>query len=81
MSKEKLDNMLKKFLCELTDGEIMIADGLSYAFIGVTTVNGNVVAVYSTHLIVNEIMKEDCMDIETAEEYVKFNIKIGRAHV
>lgn len=58
----------------MVDEEIVIADGLSYAFVGLTNVKGNIVSVYSTHLIVDEIMKQDCMDLETAEDYVKFNI-------
>lgn len=67
------DKKLKKFLA-LIDEEIVIADGLSYAFIGLTRNNGHIVCVYSTHLIVAELMKNDLMSQEDAEEYIQFNI-------
>lgn len=70
---KKLDDRLKEFLA-LIDEDIMIADGLSYAFVGLTRNNGHIVCVYSTNLIVDELMEKDMMDIETAEEYVQFNI-------
>jgi len=70
---KRTDKQLKEFLI-LVDEDIVIADGLSYAFIGLTKSNGNIIAVYSSNLIVEEMMRSDMMDIETAEEYVQFNI-------
>jgi hypothetical protein len=69
----RTDKQLKEFLV-LVDEDILIADGLSYAFVGLARSQGEIVAVYSTNLIVDELMKKDMMDIETAEEYVQFNI-------
>ena len=69
----RTDKQLKEFLV-LVDEDIVIADGLAYAFVGLTRSQGNIVAVYSTNLIVDELMKKDMMDLETAEEYVQFNI-------
>lgn len=67
------DNSLKEFL-NLIDEDIIIAVGLSYAFIGLTRCQGEIVAVYSTNLIVQELQKSDMMSLEDAEEYVQFNI-------
>lgn len=69
----RTDKQLKEFLV-LVDEEIVIADGLAYAFVGLTRSQGNIVAVYSSNLIVDELMKKDMMDLETAEKYVQFNI-------
>jgi hypothetical protein len=67
------DKKLKDFL-NLIDEDIVIAVGLSYAFIGLTRCGGEIVAVYSTNLIVEELQKSDMMSLEDAEEYVQFNI-------
>jgi hypothetical protein len=67
------DKKLKDFL-NLIDEDIVIAVGLSYAFIGLTRCQGEIVAVYSTNLIVEELQKSDMMSLEDAEEYVQFNI-------
>lgn len=67
------DKKLKDFL-NLIDEDIVIAVGLSYAFIGLTRCRGEIVAVYSTNLIVEELQKSDMMSLEDAEEYVQFNI-------
>ena len=75
----KTDNeKLEQFLAELDDN-IVIADGLAHAFIGLTNTKDGMVAVYSTERIVSSLMDNDAMDFETAEEYMHFNI-IG-AHV
>lgn len=71
--KKLTDIQLRKFL-NLIDEEIVIANGLSYAFVGLTRNNGHIVSVYSTHLIVEQLQKEDMMELEDAEEYVQFNI-------
>lgn len=70
----KTDNQkLEEFLAELDDG-IVIADGLAHAFIGLTKTPAGVVAVYSTERIISNLMENDAMDFETAEEYMQFNI-------
>lgn len=70
----KTDNeKLEEFLADIDDN-ILIADGLAHAFIGLSaTPNGNV-AVYSTERIISNLMEKDFMDFETAEEYMQFNI-------
>lgn len=52
----------------------MVADGLDYAFLGISKTQDGFVAVYSVEAIIAELMTEDLMDFETAEEYVQFNI-------
>lgn len=70
----KSDNeKLEEFLAELDDG-IVIADGLAHAFIGLTNSPEGVVAVYSTERIISNLMENDAMDFETAEEYMQVNI-------
>jgi hypothetical protein len=70
----KSDNeKLEEFLADLDDG-IVIADGLAHAFIGLTATPNGVVAVYSTERIISNLMENDAMDFETAEEYMYQNI-------
>ncbi len=70
----KTDNeKLEEFLADIDD-EIVIADGLAHAFIGLTNTQHGVVAVYSTERIISHLMENDNMDFETAEEYMQFNI-------
>jgi hypothetical protein len=70
----KTDNeKLEEFLAELDD-EIVIADGLAHAFVGLTNTPNGVVAVYSTERIISNLMENDAMDFETAEEYMHNNI-------
>jgi hypothetical protein len=70
----KTDNeKLEEFLAELDD-EIVIADGLAHAFVGLTNTPNGVVAVYSTERIISNLMENDAMDFETAEEHMYNNI-------
>lgn len=70
----KTDNeKLEEFLADIDD-EIVIADGLAHAFIGLTNTKDGVVAVYSTERIISNLMENDAMDFEAAEEYMHFNI-------
>jgi len=70
----KSDNeKLEEFLADLDDG-IVIADGLAHAFIGLTATPNGVVAVYSTERIISNLMENDAMDFETAEEHMYQNI-------
>jgi hypothetical protein len=70
----KTDNeKLEEFLADIDD-EIVIADGLAHAFVGLTNTEHGVVAVYSTERIIANLRENDAMDFETAEEYMHFNI-------
>lgn len=70
----KTDNeKLEEFLADI-DEEIIIADGLAHAFMGLTSTPEGVVAVYSTERIISNLMENDNMDFETAEEYMHHNI-------
>ncbi len=70
----KTDNeKLEEFLADIDD-EIIIADGLAHAFMGLTSTPEGVVAVYSTERIISNLMENDNMDFETAEEYMHHNI-------
>ncbi len=70
----KTDNeKLEEFLADIDD-EIIIADGLAHAFMGLTSTPEGVVAVYSTERIISNLMENDNMDFETAEEYMHYNI-------
>jgi hypothetical protein len=71
--KQNNDHKLKKFLCDIGEEEIYIADGLSDAFIGLSCVNGTNVAVYSTGIIAIQLMDEG-MSYDEAEEHIHFNI-------
>lgn len=76
MQREKL----AKFLCEHGHDEVMLFDGLDNSFVGLTAVDGVVVAVYSTHLIIEDLMKNDKMDFGKAQEFMEshiLNINIG----
>lgn len=70
----KKDCKLKDFLGDLAD-EIMVADGLADAFIGVASFGkeGKTIAIYDTMKII-ERLKRDGMDEEEAIEYYEFNI-------
>lgn len=70
----KTDNeKLSEFLVDLDEG-IIVADGLAHAFLGLTNTPNGVVAVYSTERIISNLMENDAMDFETAEEYMHLNI-------
>jgi hypothetical protein len=70
----KTDNeKLEEFLADIDD-EIVVADGLAHAFVGLTSTPDGVVAVYSTERIIANLMENDAMDFETAEEHMHFNI-------
>ena len=71
--KKNNDYKLKKFLKDIDEEEIVLADDLSDAFIGIATVKGTKVAVYSTGLIIIQLV-DNGMSYEEAEEYLQFNI-------
>jgi hypothetical protein len=66
---------LKAFLCEF-DETILCIDGHENAFMGlVNDPKNGYVAVYSTAIIIDNLMKQDMMDYSTAEEFVFYNIE------
>ena len=67
------DEKLKQFLADI-DEEIVVADGLAHAFIGLTATPNGTVAIYSTEKIVSSLMEKDMMDFDSAEEFMHFNI-------
>ncbi len=67
------DQLLKEFLADI-DEDIVVADGLPHAFIGLSQTEEGTVAVYSTERIMAHLMEQDMMDFDTAEEYMHFNI-------
>lgn len=67
------DQLLKEFLSDI-DEQIIVADGLSHAFIGLSNTEDGAVAVYSTERIIAHLMEEDLMDFDTAEEHMHFTI-------
>lgn len=71
--KNNNDAILKDFLCDIGEEDIWIADGWADAFIGLACVHGTNVAVYSTGIIVIELM-EGGMTYDEAEEYLQFNV-------
>jgi hypothetical protein len=76
MIKKRTDaDKLKSFLCEF-DENILLIDGHENAFMGlVNDSHKGYVAVYSTAIIIDNLMKQDMMDYTTAEEFVFYNIE------
>lgn len=76
MSKKRTDaDKLKTFLAQF-DEKIMLIDGHENAFMGLVNNSKNgYVAVYSSAIIIDNLMTQDMMDFETAEEFFDYNIK------
>lgn len=72
------DQLLKEFLADI-DEDIVVADGLAHAFVGLTETEEGAVAVYSTERIIAHLMEQDMMDFDTAEEFMHFNILGAKA--
>ena len=66
---EKLQEFLTNF-----DENIVIAEGCEHAFIGVSNTPEGYRAVYSTERIISNIMEEDMMGFDEAEEHMYNNI-------
>lgn len=64
---------LKKFLDSFEDG-IEVANNLDYAFVGLAQTKHGYVTVYSTELIVEQLMEEDMMNYDDAEEFMMYNM-------
>lgn len=64
---------LKEFLTNFDEG-IVIAEGCEHAFIGVSNTPDGYRAVYSTERIISNMMEEDMMTFDDAEEYMHLNI-------
>lgn len=74
MKKKSDKQKLKEFL-KMFDDDIVMINGHENAFLGITNLNKvGYVAVYSTSQIIENIMRDDMMDYETAEEFVQYNI-------
>jgi len=72
--KRNNSQKLKEFL-KMFDRDMITIDGHENAFMGVTnTPKKGYLAVYSTSQIIENLMREDLMDFEQAEEFVHKNI-------
>jgi hypothetical protein len=68
--QEKLRDFLMSF-----EGDIVILDGYEEALIGISNLpNIGYVAVYSSSDIIKNLMDNDLMDLDTAEDYFLYNI-------
>lgn len=73
MKENKLDKKLKKYLRSI-DHMIIIADGLSEAFVGLVNTPEGLVTVYDKNRVIHILKKTNKMTQEEAEEYADFNI-------
>jgi len=64
---------LKEFLNNF-DERIVVVDGCEHAFIGVSNTPNGYRAVYSTERIIANMMEEDLMVFDEAEEHLHTNI-------
>lgn len=69
---------LKKFLDSFEEN-IEIAPNLDYAFIGLAQTKHGYVSVYSTELICEQLMEQDMMNYDAAEEFMMYNIVAGHS--
>lgn len=79
-TKNNKDEHLRQYLLDAYGPEVIMADGLSDAFICVAEVNGHDCCVYDRDKVVGILMKRDKMDSDMAWEYYEFNIagaKVG----
>ena len=76
MIKKRTDaDKLKAFLAQF-DENIMLIDGHENAFMGIINDHKNgYVAVYSSAIIIDNLMRDDMMHYDTAEEFFDYNIK------
>jgi hypothetical protein len=71
MNREQIDTFVDEYTGSDPDEEVLLADGLDDAFIGLTS--GNIRAVYSIDKII-EILSKD-MTEDDAWEYFHYNIE------
>ncbi len=71
MNREQIDTFVDEYTGSDPDEEVLLADGLDEAFIGLTT--DNIRAVYSIDKII-EILSKD-MSEDDAWEYFHYNIE------
>lgn len=76
---DKDDEALKSYLREHYGDELVVADGLSRAFVCVAKTGQNYVCVYNSKKIIQILRKRDKMSHDDAWEYFCYNI-LG-AHV
>ena len=55
--------------------EILLADGLDEAFLGIVYRNDKPVAVYGKTKCIMELMRQNKWKVEEAEEYFSFNVE------
>lgn len=68
----KINNFIEE---QAMDDEVLLADGLDEAFIGVAQREGSPVAVYNRDKIIETLMARDGMDYVSAVEFYSFNIE------
>ena len=75
----KKELKFKKYISEYCE-DIVVADGLEDAFLGIHHATNGSVAVYDKDLVIKTIMRDFPLTWEEAEDYAEFNIfnaKIG----
>jgi hypothetical protein len=70
---DKQDKKLKRYLAAF-DSEIVIADGLADAFVGLVNTADGLVCVYDKIKVILILKKKNDWDYHEAEEYADFNI-------
>ena len=73
MTTDNDNEKLNKFLSDF-DEKIIPAKGLAHAFYGVANGPDGYRAVYSTEKIISQLMEQDLMDFDSAEEYMNVNL-------
>jgi hypothetical protein len=72
--KKSKQEKLREFLMSF-EGDIVILDGYEEALIGISNLpNIGYVAVYSSSDIIKNLIENDLMDLDTAEDYFLYNI-------
>lgn len=71
---EKQDDLLRQYLLQHYDPEILIADGFAKAFVCVAKAGKEYCCVYDSKKIISILRKRDKMSHDEAWEYFCFNI-------
>jgi hypothetical protein len=76
MNSKTLNLKINSFIeDQAADEEVLLADGLDEAFLGLTQSDGNTVAVYDRDRIIEILMSRDGMHYCDAVEFYSFNIE------
>ena len=70
---DKQDKKLRRYLSSI-DSEIVIADGMADAFVGLVNTADGLVCVYDKIKVILILKKQNKWDYHEAEEYADFNI-------